>query len=105
MSEIIIYVTAPDAQEAKKIAKILLEDRLVACANILPPHQSLYRWEGAVQDETEVVMILKSRADLFDKIEEKIKMHHSYDVPCIVSWPVGQGHGPFLEWVRAEVNG
>lgn len=102
MSVIIIYITTQSKEEAEAISKALVEERLVACANILPAHSSLYWWEDRVESAQEVAVIFKSRSELFDKIESKIKELHSYDVPCVVSWPIEQGHKPFLEWVEAE---
>lgn len=101
---IMIYMTASSKEEAETISKALVEARLVACANILPAHTSFYHWEGKIEHSDEVAVIFKSRPELFEKIETKIKALHSYDVPCIVSWPIEQGHAPFLEWIEAETS-
>lgn len=97
-------MTASSKGEAEIISKALVEERLVACANIFPAHGSLYWWEDKVESAQEVAVIFKSRSELFDKIENKIKALHSYDVPCIVSWPIEQGHKPFLEWIEIETR-
>ena len=99
---VIIYMTAASQDEAQSISKTLVEERLVACANILPAHSSLYWWEGKVESAQEVAVIFKSRAELFPQIEARIRALHSYDVPCIVSWPIEQGHAPFLQWIEAK---
>ena len=101
---IVVYMTASSKEEAEIISKVLVEERLVACANILPAHSSLYWWDGEVESAQEVAVIFKSRPELFDKIESKIKELHSYDVPCIVSWSIEKGHVPFLEWIQAETR-
>ena len=102
MSEIIIYITFKDAVEAKAIAAILVEKRLVACANILAPHDSLYWWECKVETAQEIAVIFKTSANLFEKVEAAIQDMHSYEVPCIVSWPIEKGHAAFLEWISQE---
>lgn len=101
---IVVYMTASSKEEAEAISKALVEARLVACANILSGHDSLYWWDGQVQSAQEVAVIFKTRGELFEKVEAKIKDLHSYDVPCIVSWPIERGHGPFLDWIKTETN-
>ena len=99
MSAILIYATYKDVAQARDISKALVEARLVACANILPAHESLYWWDGAVQNAFEVAVIYKTRAENFAAVEAKIKELHSYDCPCIVALPIGQGYKPFLDWI------
>ena len=101
---IMIYATYASAEEAQKISKTLVEERLVACANIMPGHQSLYWWEGKVEEGQEVAVIYKTRAERFDEVKERILALHSYDVPCIVSWPIEQGHEAFLDWIGTETQ-
>ncbi|MBI2234169.1 MAG: divalent-cation tolerance protein CutA [Micavibrio aeruginosavorus] len=105
MSDIVfIYIVSGNESEARKIASVLLAERLIACANIFPEHLSLYRWEGKEVVGAEVAMILKTRAELFDAVAAKVKSLHSYDCPCIVSLPVGQGYSPYLDWIAAETG-
>lgn len=99
----IVYVTCKNPEEAKLIASSAIEKRLAACANIFPAHQALYEWEGAVQNEAETAMILKTTADAFDALRAEILRLHSYEIPCVVSWPASAGHAPFLEWVKGVV--
>ncbi|MCK6418178.1 MAG: divalent-cation tolerance protein CutA [Alphaproteobacteria bacterium] len=99
-----IYATFATAEEAQTIARALLEERLVACANIMAAHESLYWWEGEIQSGRETGVLFKTRADLFDQVTDFIKARHSYAVPCIVAWPVEQGHGPFLQWIMQETE-
>lgn len=102
---IMIYVTYPGVEVAESVSKTLLEARLVACANILAPHRSLYWWEGAVQDEEEVAVLYKTRREQYEAVEARIKALHPYDVPCIVSWPVHKGEQGFVSWVREQTGG
>jgi len=104
MSHIVIYVTCADSEEAQKIAGLLLEKDLIACANILQPHMAIYKWEGAVESGQEQAMILKTRADLFDEVEQAICAVHSYECPCIVAMPVIEGHDPFLQWINDQTE-
>lgn len=101
---IIIYVTCEDQEEAQRIASALLEKNLIACANIFAPHTAVYRWEGKVEAEAETAMILKTRDALFDAVKEEILKLHSYDCPCIVSWPIEKGHKLFMDWIGEETK-
>lgn len=101
---IFIYVTYPSDKDAEKVSKALLEDKLVACANILPGHRSLYWWEDKIEDSQEVAVIYKTRRELFEPVESKIKALHPYDVPCVVSLPVEKGAQEFVSWVREQTT-
>ncbi len=99
-----IYVTCHTGDEARRIAMALVQARLIACANIIPGVQSVYRWRGSIETETEVVMILKARDADFDEICVAIKRLHSNDVPCITVWPVEQALPAYAEWVEKETD-
>jgi periplasmic divalent cation tolerance protein len=99
-----IYMTTGSKREARQIGKALVESRLAACVNILDNMQSIYRWEGKIQEESEVVLIAKTTDTLLSSLIDKVKSLHSYDCPCIVSLPVLDGYPPFLDWVHAEVK-
>lgn len=101
---IFIYVTYPSDEDARSVSRALLEERLVACANIFQPHQSMYWWEGEIQNEREVAVIYKTRRDLFEPVEAKVKELHPYDVPCIVSLPVEKGAQDFVNWMREQTS-
>jgi periplasmic divalent cation tolerance protein len=94
-----VYMTVGGKDEAKKIGKELVTSRLAACVNILDNMNSLYLWEGEIQDDTEVVLIAKTTEDRIPKLIEKVRSMHSYDCPCIVSLPVLGGNQPFLDWI------
>ena len=100
MSINIFYVTTKDAAEARSIAHTLLEERLIACGNIIPSICSIYRWQGKTMEDNESLLLLKTDALLAEKLTKRIKELHSYECPCIVNLPVTGGHPPFLEWVR-----
>lgn len=99
-----IYVTCPDEETAVRIARTLLDERLIACANILPEARSLYRWEGAIEDAREVVMFLKTRRALVAQVERVVATLHPYEVPCILALEVTAGNERFLAWLSEEAR-
>lgn len=101
----LIYITAGDAEEARRIGKALVEARLAACVNLIEGMKSLYWWEGAVQEDAEVVMIAKTRAALVEPLTAKVLELHSYDCPCVVAVPITGGNPAFLEWIAGETGG
>ena len=98
-----IYITTKDEEEARRIGKALVEEKLAACVNI-NPIKSIYRWEGQIQEEGEVAMFVKTRAELADEIIRRVKELHSYEVPCIVSYPIAKGYPDFLKWVEESTK-
>lgn len=102
MAPLFVYMTCPDRAEAQKIASTLVEQRLVACANIMAAHEAVYQWKGKVESATEVAVVMKTRSDLFEDVKEAILKIHSYETPCIVALPIEKGHAPFLKWVEEE---
>ncbi len=104
MSELtLIYTTCANHQEALRIARVLVEEQLAACANVMPPHTAVYRWQDQIQEEPEVAMLVKTRADLTARVSERIKSLHSYSTPCVVALPIQGGNPDFLIWIGAEV--
>ncbi len=101
---ILVYATVPNIEEAQKIADALVSEHLAACANIFPPIKSLYRWEGKIEQSEEIVVIFKTRAALFSEIEERIKLLHSYSMPCILAIPLASVSEPFLQWLQTETK-
>lgn len=102
MPQTLVYVTASSRDEALKIARATVEERLAACANVLAPITSIYWWEGKVQEEGEVSFILKTRADLVAALTQRIKALHSYTCPCVVALPIAGGNPDFLAWIDTE---
>lgn len=100
----LVYMTAGSKAEAKKIGQTLVESRLAACVNIIDNMNSIYRWEGQLQDDQETVMIAKTTDARVPELIEKVKSVHSYDCPCIVCIPIENGNRAFLDWIVSEVN-
>ena len=103
MGYILIYVTCPNKNSAKKIAKELLEEKLIACANIANI-DSMYSWKGKVEESKEVLLLAKTRSSLFKKIKKRILDLHSYEVPCIISLPIIKGNKEYLEWIKKTTS-
>jgi len=99
----LIYVVAKDEGEAKKIGRILVEERLAACVNIFPI-QSVYRWKGKVEESREVGMFAKTKEELVDEVIKRLKELHSDEVPCVVCLGIEKGNEDFLEWIGKETK-
>ena len=97
---IVILSTVPDADKAAEIAKALVEEHLVACVNIIPGLRSIFRWEGKLSDDAEVLCIIKTARDRFDQVAARIKSLHPYSVPEVIALPIVRGFDPYLEWIR-----
>jgi periplasmic divalent cation tolerance protein len=95
----IITTTYPDKESAKSVAKLLVEKRLVACAQIFPI-ESIYLWQGQIHDEEETILIAKSKTQLFDIIVATIRENHTYQVPQIVQIPITDGLPEYLKWIE-----
>lgn len=93
-----VYAVFADAAEAERIARIAVEERLAACANILGPCRSIYRWQGGIEEAQEVATIFKVAADRSEALVERIAALHSYDVPAIAVWAVAEGLPAYLDW-------
>lgn len=100
----VVLVTCPDAETGARIARALLEERLIACANLLPQVRSLYRWEGKVEDDPEVLLVLKTGGARVEALTERVCALHPYDVPEVIQLPVTAGHAPYLQWVLEETS-
>lgn len=98
----LIYMTIGTLPEAEALATQLVEAHLVACVNILPATQSIYRWEGVVQRSTEVVLIAKTGSERVPELVGWVQDHHPYQCPCVVSVPIDGGNPDFLNWVDQE---
>lgn len=94
-----LYVTVPDKAEAVALSRTLVQEKLVACANISDAILSIYEWEGKICEEPEVALLLKTRQDAAEKAIVRITELHPYDTPCIVRWDITGGHADYLKWV------
>lgn len=101
---VLVMVTTANKQEAEKIAQHLLEARLIACANILGPISSHFRWSGKIERAEEYLLLMKSRGDLFEKIAEEVKALHSYEVPEVIALQVVKGSKDYLAWLNESLK-
>lgn len=101
---IVILITTKDKKEAEKIAQGLLKDKLIACANIITGVQSLFWWQGKIDKAQEVLMILKTKKNLFKKVSAKVKSLHSYQTPEIIALPIVAGSEDYLKWIDSSVD-
>ncbi|NDE90603.1 MAG: divalent-cation tolerance protein CutA [Alphaproteobacteria bacterium] len=101
---IFIYVPCRDSAEAEKIARVVIEKKLAACANIFPAMQSIYPWEGEICVEQEAVLILKTAAAQFKAVEEAVRSVHSYELPCIAALNVTDVNDAYAAWIHKETT-
>ena len=104
MEKTVIYITVGNFDEAKTIGRKLLEERLVACVNLIDGMQSMYWWNDTLQEDREVVLIAKTTGARVPAVIERVKALHSYEIPCIVSLPIAAGNPAFLDWIETEVK-
>lgn len=100
----LIYMTAPSRDEALKIARVVVEERLAACANVLGEITSVYWWDGKVNQEGEVALLAKTRAGQVEALIARVRAIHPYDCPCIVGLPIMGGNPTFLDWIGQETT-
>lgn len=99
---VVVLVTAPGEEKAVELARMLVEERLAACVNVVPRLRSIYRWEGRVQDDAEAMLVIKTRAGLFEALRERVVALHPYTCPEVLALPVREGHGPYLDWLAGS---
>jgi periplasmic divalent cation tolerance protein len=99
-----VYVTTSDAEEAAAIAEMVVTERLAACANAIPGMQSTYWWDGAVQQDTECVLVLKTAVDRLDRLRERVAELHSYDLPCVVAMEIVSASVEYRAWIIHETR-
>jgi periplasmic divalent cation tolerance protein len=103
MSYSVVFITAEDQKQAEKIANALVEHKLAACVNIIPKIRSIFIWKGKKDSCDELLLIAKTRSKNFNKLKQKVKQLHSYDVPEIISIPIEKGDKRYLDWIGMEV--
>lgn len=101
---IVVFVTCGSEEEGLKIANALVEGHLAACANLISPIRSIYRWEGKIWDEREWLLIIKTQRDRFGELEKRVKSLHSYSVPEIIGLPITEGSSAYLDWIRKNAD-
>lgn len=100
----LLYVTAPNEAEASSLAEVIVGERLAACANILPGMKSVYWWQGTMEQGSECIVILKTRADLVAAATKRVQELHSYSVPCILELEVTSGNAAYINWLKQETK-
>lgn len=101
--KIVVLTTCESEEQAQRLARHLIEQRLAACVNILPGARSVYRWKDKIEDAAEFVLIIKSRRDVFAKLREAIAHLHSYEIPEVIALPVVDGSDAYLHWLDCEL--
>ncbi len=102
MEFVFAYITTASREEAMHIGRTLVEERLAACANVLDGMTSIYRWQGAIEEAAETILIAKTRATLFDQLSARVRDLHSYEVPCVVELKIRRGNPAYFDWLRDE---
>ena len=100
----VVLTTAPTVEVAEQLGTALVEERLAACASVVPGMTSIYRWQGEVRRESEVLVLLKTTVDSVERLRARLVELHPYDVPEVLALGVEAGHQPYLAWVEAEVG-
>lgn len=98
-----VYITTSGVSESKKIAKVLLKEKLVACTNIVPRIESTYLWNGEIEEDSESLLIAKTLSSKVPEVTERVKRVHSYDIPCILEFEIKSGSLDYLEWMESEL--
>ncbi len=100
----LVMTNLPDLPAAQSMARALVGAKLAACVNILPAVQSIYRWQGAVEEAQEVTLLIKTTQTRFAQLQQAIVAAHPYEVPEVIALPVADGHPPYLHWVETETT-
>ena len=101
---VVVIMTASTEKEATKIVRCLLDEKLIACANIIGPVSSLFWWKNKIDETTEFLVLMKSHSKLFDKLAKRVKAVHSYEVPEILAVPILKGSPPYLSWLANNLQ-
>lgn len=102
--ELLVLVTAPNEDEARRIANALVEERLAACVNIVAAIESVYRWEGQVTTDRETLLIIKTTDERYEELEQRVKELHSYSTPEVIAFKIDRGSSEYLSWLRDSVS-
>lgn len=105
-SAILVLCTVPaDGDHAAKLGRGLVEAKLAACVNVIPGLRSFYTWQGKLEDDAEQQLFIKTRAELYDKVEAWLKEHHPYDEPEVLALPIAAGSKSYLKWLHEQTEG
>jgi periplasmic divalent cation tolerance protein len=101
---LLVFTTLPNSDAALELVRALVTERLAACGNLLPAVRSVYRWQGKVQDENEVLVLIKTRHEHFERLKQRLLELHPYETPEVLAVPVEQGYAPYLDWLTRETG-
>lgn len=101
---IVVLMTAANGEEAARLADLLIGAHLAACVQILPEMESVYRWQGKIERQPEILLIAKTARSKFDELEREVRALHSYETPEIIALPIVAGSGPYLDWLHASLK-
>jgi len=99
---LLVLTNVPDFDCAQIVARTLIESRLAACVNLMPTVQSIYRWQGQIEEATEITLIIKTTSQHYESLQQAIVRLHPYDVPEIIATPIVAGYAPYLHWIATE---
>lgn len=101
---LLAYATAPDAETAEQLARVLLQEKIIACANLIPGMKSLYHWQGRLEETQEIVLILKTQASLWERLSRRLTELHPYETPCLIELPAGRVSDGYARWIAESVR-
>ncbi len=105
MEQVLLVLTnLPDTESARSLARVLVESRLAACVNLMPGVQSVYRWQGAIEQAHEVSLLIKTTRSHYAQLQQAIISHHPYELPEVIAMPITDGHPAYLRWVATETS-
>ncbi len=103
MEQVLLVLTnLPDAESARSLARVLVESRLAACVNLMPGVQSVYRWQGEIEQASEIALLIKTTQKHYAQLQQAIISHHPYEFPEVIALPISNGYAPYLHWVATE---
>jgi periplasmic divalent cation tolerance protein len=102
---VVVFVTMPDGDTAARVGRVLVEERLAACVNVIPGLRSIYEYGGKVCDDAEVLCLFKTRRDVYPALRDRLTGLHPYEVPEIIAVPLAEGNAPYLAWLAAGASG
>jgi periplasmic divalent cation tolerance protein len=101
---LVVLCTLPDREQATRLARALVEERLAACANLVPGLTSVYRWQGAIQQDEEVLLLVKTTQAVYTRLEQRIRALHPYELPEIIAVPIQTGQADYLKWIQESLT-
>ncbi|MFW7378030.1 MAG: divalent-cation tolerance protein CutA [Oligoflexus sp.] len=101
---LLVYMTFDQIDEAKRLARALVENNLAACCNLIPGMQSIYHWQGKIEEASEMILLAKTNQAGFPALKDYVVKHHSYECPCVMAIPVSEVHEPYLAWLHSGIK-